>query len=437
MTDVNKPDDADDTKKNVPLISLQPSRLDEVQNAFPRTNRALATVALAVALVAGAVALYMWKEMEQARTTTALTQDDLSDRIGDLESANSARGAELAEARQGNEDVVRQNAELKSALDQLRTRVTRDRGDWLLTEADFLLATANRKLRFEGDVGSAIAAVEEAADRLQRLNDPSLVPVRTLVARDVQALRRIPGVDRTRLAVQISALIQSVAQLPLTQGLSAPATATKPEPERPEVSGWRGFFPALWHDIKGLVTIHRMEQPVMPLLPPEQRFFLHQNLALKLEAARVSLLQREPAIYQEALNEAQVWMTRYFDAEAPAVRTTLEQLARLREANIAPALPDIGESLRQLRRLKRELEVEVRPEALPEAQPKTQPKSQPKAQPRPEAKAQPEARPQPSPEAQPMAQPEAKVEAQPKLQPKAQPNPQPETKPESQPEAGQ
>jgi uroporphyrin-3 C-methyltransferase len=121
-------------------------------------------------------------------------------------------------------------------------------------------------------------------------------------------------------------------------------------------------LPALWSDIKGLVTIRRLSQSVTPLLPPEQGFFLRQNLALKLEAARVALLQREPATYQGALSEAQGWMSRYFDASAPAVRSALDNLARLREANIAPTLPDIGDSLRQLRRLKRELAAEVRPE---------------------------------------------------------------------------
>jgi uroporphyrin-3 C-methyltransferase len=361
MTDVNKPDDADEPKKPSTLLSLQSSRLGEVQNAFPRNSRTLATVSLVVALVAGAIVLYMWKEMEQARTSAALSQDELSDRIGDLESANSARGAEMAEARQGNEDIVRQNAALKSALDELRVRVTRDRSEWLLAETEFLLSTANRKLRFDRDVNSAIAALEEAGDRLQMLNDPSLVPVRTAVARDLQSLRRVPAVDRTSMALQLSALIEASNELPLAQRL-APIAHAAARQERPAVTGWRDFFPALWSDIKGLVTIHRTAQAVTPLLPPEQRFFLRQNLALKLEAARVALLQRDPAIFQGAVREAQAWVKDYFDAEATAVRTALDQLARLQAADIAPALPDIGDSLRQLRRIKRELTTQVRPE---------------------------------------------------------------------------
>jgi uroporphyrin-3 C-methyltransferase len=260
----------------------------------------------------------------------------------------------MAEARQGNEDIVRQNAALKSALDELRVRVTRDRGEWLLAETEFLLSTANRKLRFDRDVSSAVAALEEAEERLQMLNDPSLVPVRTSVARDLQSLRRVPVVDRTSIALQLSALIDASKELPLAQRL-APIAHAAAKNERPPVSGWRDFFPALWNDIKGLVTIHRTNQAVTPLLPPEQRFFLRQNLALKLEAARVALLQREPAVYQGAVRQARSWMTDYFDSEAPAVRNALEQLSRLQAAEISPNLPDIGDSLRQLRRLKREL----------------------------------------------------------------------------------
>jgi len=361
MSDVNKPDNGDSQKPNT-LLSLQAPRFGEMQNGAPRSSRTMATVSLAVALVAGAVVLYVWKEMEQARTTAALSQDDLADRIHDLESANSARHAELEQARQGNEDMARQNAAMKNSLDELRTRVTRDRGEWLLAETEFLLSTANRKLRFDRDVNAATAALEEADDRLQMLNDPSLVPVRTLIARDVQALRRVPHIDRTSLALELSALIQASNDLPLALGLAAPAPTAADKAERPVVTGWRDFFPALWADIRGLVTIHRLDHAVTPLLPPEQQFVLRQNLGLKLDVARVALLQRESAAYQGALREAQEWLGRYFKADAPAVRAAQEQVTRLRAVEIAPPLPDIGDSLRQLRRLKRQLDTEVRVE---------------------------------------------------------------------------
>jgi uroporphyrin-3 C-methyltransferase len=355
MSEENKPGN---DQRPQGLVSVGAARLAEMHEALPRNSRTLAVVALVVAVVCGALVLYMFKELQQSRTATTLGQDELSDRLTSLERVESARTTELDQARQGNAEAARQNQAIRNTLDELRTRVTRDRGDWLLSETDFLLSTANRKLRFDRDAASAIAALEEANDRLQLLNDPSLIQVRATVTRDVQALRRVPAIDRSNLAMQLSAIIEGLDDLPLAQGLATPVH-NQGEEQSGRIEGWRGVLPNLWSDIKGLVRVHRLEEPVLPLLPPEQRFFLRQNLSLKLETARAALLQKDAGTWRASLTEAQAWLGRYYDGSTPAVRSALETVTKLRAIDVAPPLPDIGESLRQLRRIKRQLDAEV------------------------------------------------------------------------------
>jgi len=121
------------------------------------------------------------------------------------------------------------------------------------------------------------------------------------------------------------------------------------------VADWRELFTAMWQDIKGLVTVRRRDEPVQPLLPPEQRFYLQQNLVLKLETARLALLQREATVYRTALDEAERWTREYFNTGTAPGEAFLQGLARLQQTQIAPDLPDIGGSLRVLRRTVREL----------------------------------------------------------------------------------
>jgi uncharacterized protein HemX len=311
----------------------------------------LSVVSLALSVVAGAATLYLWTMFEQSRTNSALIQSALSDRMGRQERSGEQDHLAITEA-------VRQSQATKAEVDELRSTITRDRNVWLLAEADYLLSIANRKLRFEHDVNAAIAALDEADARLRILNDSLLIRVRSAVARDLQALKRVAPVDRTGIAVQLSALIQVSADLPFAKGIAG-AVPQDPEKKRPEITDAGGFFGAVWDDIKGLVTIRRIDKAATPLLPPDQRYFLRQNLALKLNTARFALLQREPAVYQASLAEAQAWIERYFETSAPGVHSGVQTIKRLRGVAIAPTLPDIENTLHTLRQIKRELDLDA------------------------------------------------------------------------------
>ncbi|MGE0079755.1 MAG: uroporphyrinogen-III C-methyltransferase [Thiohalomonadaceae bacterium] len=322
-----------------------------------RRGRVLGVSALLLALAAGGAAAWLWTELERTRADADATEAGLTRQLEQLQSATARQEAELDKALADTREAVVQRQALKAAVDDLRARLARDRSDWLLAEVDYLLTIANRRLRFERDIPSAEAALLEADARLQALQEPAFVPVREAIAEELERLRAVPPVDRSGLALQVTALMHSVHGLPLSAELTsrpagpAPAQAAQAAP----VEGWRDLVAAMWQDIKGLVTVRRRDQPVQPLLPPEQRYYLQQNLTLKLESARLALLQRDPAVYRATLEEAERWTREYFNVASPEGQAFLEGLARLRQAEIAPSLPDIGGSLRILRRTVREL----------------------------------------------------------------------------------
>jgi uncharacterized protein HemX/uroporphyrinogen-III synthase len=333
-------------------------KLEAPQGETRRGGRLLGATALVLALAAAGAAGWLWTELERTRASAGATEAALSEQIGNLQTTASRQAAELESALQDTQQALVQRQALKAAVDDLRMRLARDRSDWMLAEVDYLLTIANRRLRFERDIPAAVTALEEADARLRSLQDPALVPVRETIANELERLRAVPPVDRSGLALQITALMRSVPELPLTAELdqrpAGEAAPAQPATAAP-VTGWRELVAAMWEDIKGLVTVRRRDGAVQPLLPPEQRYYLQQNLALKLETARLALLQRDEAVYRTTLEEAERWTREYFNAGSAQGEAFLQGLARLQQAEIAPELPDIGGSLRALRRTVREL----------------------------------------------------------------------------------
>jgi uroporphyrin-III C-methyltransferase len=104
----------------------------------------------------------------------------------------------------------------------------------------------------------------------------------------------------------------------------------------------------LWQGFKSMMVIRHHDKPVSAMLPPEQRYFLLQNLRLKLAAAKAAVSGRNQSLYRDNLQEAAAWVDTYFAAGDPAVAGFRQQLESLAQRNVAPALPDISASLREL-----------------------------------------------------------------------------------------
>jgi uncharacterized protein HemX len=81
------------------------------------------------------------------------------------------------------------------------------------------------------------------------------------------------------------------------------------------------------------------------IAPPEQRVYLYQNLALKLESARFALLSGDNTLYHQTIETIAVWLKQYFDQQASNVRAIQSTLDELNTINLAPDLPNLGASL--------------------------------------------------------------------------------------------
>jgi uncharacterized protein HemX len=270
----------------------------------------------------------------------AASKDDVANDASDTQTSVKALTARLDD--------------LNNSFGELRQHAQEGRDAWIKAEAASLLLDANDALMLRGDPELALVALDQADARLRLISDPRLVGVRQEIARESNTLRALPHPDSEGMAVKLTALAASVDTLPLKRTVPQhyqPGDGLDEKPLPRDAGFWERFKAAATRVGASLFTVRRHQGAVEPLLAPNEEFLLRRNLELKLESTRSALLQREDQAFQASAHSAAAWLQEYFDADSPAVKAALQQLADMQKQSIAPKLPDISASLTLLRQL--------------------------------------------------------------------------------------
>lgn len=280
---------------------------------------------------------FVWDFVNQAK-------QQLQHDINNLVTRNTELSDLLSAAKSDFTETVVQlktyDKSLQNSIKQILSQNLHLRKDWLVIEAEYLVKLASHRLILEGDINTAISALQSADTRLRETGDPAVLSVRKIIRDDITSLRAIAQPDISGISLQLSSIIQHIDQLPLNT--PDPASILNNQQEKDiDFSQWTQLGSVIWQDLRSLVTVRQHDQPVHPLLSPEQRFFLTQNLKLQLEQARTALLHSQSKTYTERLSIAQGWIKLYFKNSAKQTKSMLEQLAVLIKSEIKPSLPTL------------------------------------------------------------------------------------------------
>jgi len=356
-----------DKSKTTPAESTPPQSTTEKKpttkpggSAKPRRRGASGYLILILLLViaAGAAAGYYGFRYYQQLTARL---DALALQQTQTELENAKLKSQLAEDLQ---TLSKQQADLSNDIQVLQRRSHFVRKDWLVMESEYLLQLANYRLLFERDTKTALVALKAADSRLRETGDPGLIGVRKAISESEQALAAVPQIDLAGLSLNISTLVKEIDNPPLaTPDPKSKAQEQKHDgSETAKVKSWSGLPAAIWHDMKHLVVIRDHSQPVEPLLAPDQRFFLSENLRLQLEQARLAMLSGQAGVYKERIDKAIQWIRLYFDPDSPLTQSVLANLEKLQSRDIAPPLPDISKPYQMLERFRAQ-------QSMPESKP--------------------------------------------------------------------
>ncbi len=322
----------------------------------------LSRLALILALVALVLFAWQWLDTRQRFSALELT---LTQRLSDFDTRNRESQLLAKQAQENSAQAVARLAVLEQKLtesqsqqDSLQTlyqEFANNRDERMVSEAEQLLVMAGEQLQLAGNVKGALMALQTADMRLQELDKPQAIQLRKLIGKDIERLQALPAIDTVGASLRLEGMAATVEKLPLTSEHHPQSAGEGVAPDY-ESNAWRRLASEVWHDLRQLVRIERMDKPEPPLLTPEQSFFLRENLRLRLLTARIALLQRDESTYHADLRAAEDWLKRHFDTSDQNVQNAIATVRQLAGSAINIQLPDISESLNAASRYKLSLE---------------------------------------------------------------------------------
>ncbi len=217
------------------------------------------------------------------------------------------------------------------------------------SEVEYVLRLAQLNLHFQKNQTTALALLHHADDQLKNLNDPGSTAFREALSKTISQLEALPAVDTTGILSQLTAINSEITTLPIL-------SITLPKADQSSVTEntdgnkralWQAVWESMLDQIKHFVTIRRLDQPIKPLLAEADQTLLTRTIQYLLQQAEWAVTQKDAAVYQQSLLEAQGMIKAHYNLTASSTDSVLMQLKKLQEQTISTELPDISELVRQ------------------------------------------------------------------------------------------
>lgn len=316
----------------------------------------LGLIALGVASYGAFIGWQLQQQM--AVDTSAIEVQNLSQKIDAL---TSNLDGERRQLQQQTEQLASRQAtatgeieaRISQAMAEMKDQIGTSSEDWLLAEAEYLLRLANQRAAMEGDVAGAIGLFKAADQIIRDAEGIVAFELRSAIANDIASLEAVASTDVQGIFVRLGAISGQVNRLQQKVLSFQPIPVS--ESDAPAAEGLLPRFVALLtrigNRLSSLVDYRASGEVVTPILPPEEDYYLRQNLILKLQLAQLGLLQGNTSVYRQSLGDSIVWIDQYFDADAELTRKVRGSLVELGSLNIGQTVPDVSGSLREIRKL--------------------------------------------------------------------------------------
>ncbi|WED26619.1 uroporphyrinogen-III C-methyltransferase [Vibrio sp. DW001] len=324
-------------------VLIDPVQFEEKQG---KRGVKLGTLAIVISILfAGGAAFVFNQQNVQHQSQLAQLEaqiNSMSNQIEQRLSSTEALAAAKADEAYNKADtaITQQHESIKSLQVALADVAGRRPNDWLLAESDYLVKLAGRKLFLEKDVVSATQLMESADQRISLLNDPSLMPLRKEMAKDITTLKSVPLIDKDGLVLRLISLQQQIDTLPLANAILPEVPIVESKKVSTDIYDWQdNLLTSLTDFSKQFITFRTREGNVIPLLAPKQHYYLKENVKGKIETAIRAVYNENQAIYQSSLKTADEWTMQFFKLDDPAVVQFNKSIQQLSGQNIEVKYP--------------------------------------------------------------------------------------------------
>ena len=292
-------------------------------------------LALLVALSVAGIMAYQWY---QDRGTDDALRREVAQRLADMAARDQAAAARAdqvtaalreAEIKIGVlESKLAESQGQQIALEALYQELSRGRDEWVFAQIEQSILLSVQQLQLAANVRAALIGLENAEAQLQRMDQPRYNTLRRTLQRDIEKLKMLPLADIYGTVARIDDVIAAIDRLPLAMDARVRSDSA-PAETAADLPAWERLLREAWSELRQLVRVQRTGAEDPALLPPEQAFFLRENIKLRLVAARVALLSREARSFQADLRAAAAALERHFDINDAAVAATATALRKL------------------------------------------------------------------------------------------------------------
>lgn len=223
--------------------------------------------------------------------------------------------------------------------------------DWLLSEADFLLNNALRKLVLDNDVDTAVSLLKVADETLIKVSDPRVIGVRTAINSDLKQLLSVNNIDQNAIMQRLSQLANSVDELTVLN-----VNFDEPKAEDNQLSGswddWKqNAEKSATSFLNHFIRITPKKSDSRALLAPNQDIYLRENIRLRLQLAIMAVPRQQNDLYKQSLETVAAWIRSYFDTTTEMAQNFLTEVDELADQSIYVDVPTQLNSLNTLDKL--------------------------------------------------------------------------------------
>ncbi|QLD32632.1 uroporphyrinogen-III C-methyltransferase [Mannheimia varigena] len=357
-------------EKELPLKEQIPiqEKITTEENVIVQKSggKGLALLALLVALAVSGAGHFMtnkkFDEMEaqiqalsaksdqQASTQTVVEMpnfDNEKAQIVEL-STNYQKALERIEELENTQSgYTQQISGLQLQLQKLNNVSGSDKTFWLLSEADFLLNNAARKVVLDNDIDTAKNLLLEADQVLTQV--PSATNVREAIKADLNTLTNINNIDQNALMQRVANLTNRLDDLPILESEQSQAAIAEGQVSD-SIADWeknleKSASSFLDHFIR---ISKRNVADEKAFVAPNQEIYLRENIRLRLQIAILAIPRQQSELYTKSLQTVGSWIRSYFDTSNEAVKNFLKEVDELADQTIYVDVPDSLQSLKVL-----------------------------------------------------------------------------------------
>lgn len=324
-----------------------------------------------IVLIAGIVAsVFFWQQ--HLKQKQFLEQQ--SQRLNNLQSQFAELGQDVSRTSQLGVKHTQQLSQLseqvvltQSISQQAIEIVNRSQREWALSEIDYLLRMAHRRIEVAKDVAGAIAALKGADERIKELADLNLFKIRKQLAKDIAGLNAIHQADVNGISLAIDGMLVYISELPFKSVKDEiKVQLSEDKKTEPVTEEDKSFVDSVFDTVKKIGDIKVHQRSIEAASSLEQQTQIEQLLRTYLLSSRLAALRFNQTQFLREIQQASEILRLHYDVTDNRVEQLQKTLSDLSALQLNPDLPELTKAWNLLQKEINKSEVEKEAESTAE-----------------------------------------------------------------------